>query len=375
MAVYSWSRRPTRHFGQVWVPFAQIEIRTAAGDYQAFAVQIDSGAVVSLLRRSVADLLGLQFEAGRRIELSAVGGGHTVAYVHELTVRIDGDGGTGLLVPFAIADKERVPNLLGRRGFFDVSQVDFDATLQETRVAECWLTDDQRRIWHDMRQFEADIIARWKPTGLPPEASGVVHGLVKRAAEVLFAVAGLIKLRREFAVPPLARVLFEVAAQFEYLMRDPGPRAQRYREFAKVTRYFQMRAWTDEPAGEISRDLRSEEHKGDRERDTREFEGVRGNFLRPDGKRVWDKWYCMTLRDLAREIGWEAEYRRWYGRFSTWAHGDPFSTQSVTSMEPRQALLQCSAYYARMLLCVADKMILSDAQYQFLRKLALAVPM
>ena len=63
MAVYSWRRRLTKHFGEVWVPFAQIEIQGSEDHFQAFAMQIDSGATVSLLRRSVAALLGIVLEA------------------------------------------------------------------------------------------------------------------------------------------------------------------------------------------------------------------------------------------------------------------------------------------------------------------------
>lgn len=74
MAVHNWRRLPTKHFGEVWVPFALIELQRADERFQALALQIDSGAVVSLLRRSAADLLGLELEAGRRIEMTSVGG-------------------------------------------------------------------------------------------------------------------------------------------------------------------------------------------------------------------------------------------------------------------------------------------------------------
>ncbi len=57
MPVYSWRRRPTKHFGDVWVPYAEVEIQKTDKQFQAFALQVDSGAVVSLLRRSVADVL------------------------------------------------------------------------------------------------------------------------------------------------------------------------------------------------------------------------------------------------------------------------------------------------------------------------------
>ena len=62
MPVYKWRRRTTRSFGEVWVPFAEIKLRCADGGYQPLAVQIDSGAVISLLRRSVAELVGVKAE-------------------------------------------------------------------------------------------------------------------------------------------------------------------------------------------------------------------------------------------------------------------------------------------------------------------------
>ncbi len=84
MGVHKWRKRPSRYFGDVWVPFAHIELGRTDGKFQAFALQIDSGAVVSLLRKSVADLLGVELESGRHIEVTSVGGGKTVVYVHEL---------------------------------------------------------------------------------------------------------------------------------------------------------------------------------------------------------------------------------------------------------------------------------------------------
>lgn len=50
MAVYSWRRRETKHFGSVWVPYAEIQTRASDGRFQAFLMQVDSGDLVSLLR-------------------------------------------------------------------------------------------------------------------------------------------------------------------------------------------------------------------------------------------------------------------------------------------------------------------------------------
>ncbi len=82
MPIFDWCRRGTQNFGEVWVPFAHISLRSSDGSRQSLAIQIDTGAVVSLLRRSVADLLAIELETGRRIELTSVGGSSATAFVH-----------------------------------------------------------------------------------------------------------------------------------------------------------------------------------------------------------------------------------------------------------------------------------------------------
>jgi hypothetical protein len=87
MALHKWRRRPTKYFGDVWVPFAQIDLRSMDGRFQSLALQIDSGAVASLLRRSVAELLGLELEAGRQVALGSIGGQSIKGFVHDIPTR------------------------------------------------------------------------------------------------------------------------------------------------------------------------------------------------------------------------------------------------------------------------------------------------
>jgi len=134
MGAFRWRRRSTRYFCEVWVPYAEIRLRRSDGAYQPFAMQIDSGAVISLLRRSIADLLGVPLEGGQRVEMSAVVGGAVTAFRHDLEFRV-GDGTLTFRAPFAIAEREDVPNLLGRLGIFDALQIEFDPRLKETRIS------------------------------------------------------------------------------------------------------------------------------------------------------------------------------------------------------------------------------------------------
>lgn len=371
MSVHKWRRRPTKHFGEVWVPFAQIEIQGSDGKFQAFSLQIDSGAVVSLLRRSVADLLGLELEAGRRIEVTSVGGTRTAAHVHDLQTRFAQT--IACTVPFAIATTEEIPNLLGRLGVFDPLQVDFDGTLQETRITPPWLDREQRRIWEFLLSTEKHILAHWKDVSLPDPVHTVVARFLNRAEQVMASAVGLMKLGRCYAGPSLIRTMFELAMQFEYLMRDPEPRAQRYMDFTYVTRHKQAMAIADNPSGPVGRAIAESPLRPEGEPQLKaEYERVRPRFLKGTKGKVWDKWYCMSTRDLAREVGWLGEYRLVYAGCSAWAHGDPFSTQQInahTFSHPRVIFTLCSIYYGRMLLTITNTglVVLSSEQYEFLR--------
>lgn len=132
MAAFSWQIRPTVHFGQVWVPILPISLQAIDGSFQTIALQYDTGAVVSLLRCSIATLLGIDRLSGRPIELTSVGGASTAAHVHHIMTKFEGLAPQA--VPYAIADNENVPNLLGRLGIFDTLHVAFDPSRRETVI-------------------------------------------------------------------------------------------------------------------------------------------------------------------------------------------------------------------------------------------------
>lgn len=80
----------------------------------------------------MARLLGVELEQGRRTELSSVGNRPMTAFIH--TIETGFGVGMTFEVPFAVAVKEDVPNLLGRLGVFDRLNITFCGPLQETRI-------------------------------------------------------------------------------------------------------------------------------------------------------------------------------------------------------------------------------------------------
>ena len=83
--------------------------------------EVDSGAAITLLPRSVANLLGVEWSSGQPIALGGVGGQTFTAYVHMIEAYI---GETYVPeLPIAIAPTEDFPPLLGRLGLYDVANV------------------------------------------------------------------------------------------------------------------------------------------------------------------------------------------------------------------------------------------------------------
>ncbi len=368
MALQKWKRRRTRYFGESWIPYAQIEVLDASKRRQALILQIDTGAVVSLLRKSMAGVLGLIPDAGRPVELGGVGGGGVKAYVHDVDVWFDEK--LTMCVPFAIAETEDVPNLLGREGVLDRIQLDFDGTLQATWIRVPWLSPNQRRVWDLLMDTSNYVIRdRWRDAEIPPPGHEAAGLLTRRAEQVVAAGAALMRNHAGYETPLIVRSLFELALQLEYLMTDPSRLGKLYLDFAKVTRH----RWAREVVkgtGPISSFLADSPLRAAGEaRNESEYRAVSGQYSRGKGSDTWDSWYCMSLRDLAKKLGRDDEYVFWYKLGSGWIHGDPYLCQPATrfpGFENQVMLVMMCHFYCRMLRLVSSTMIRPNYIHEFL---------
>ncbi|MFH1110579.1 MAG: DUF5677 domain-containing protein [Planctomycetota bacterium] len=370
MPVYKWQRRPTTHFGEVWFPIAQVELQTSQGRSRGFALQIDSGAVVSLLRRSTADLLGITLESGRRIALTSVGNATTGAYVHAIRTRFN--EGLACDVRFAIADTEEVPNLLGRLDVFDSLQVYFDATLQVTTVAPVWLDAANKRLWDVVADASEHIASRWRDNPLPAPGDEAAGQLLRRGEQLFATAAGLMRLPCTWEAPLVVRALFEVSLQFEYLIQSPAQRGQLYLDYAKVTRYERVQRIVENAHGLIGQRIANSPLRAEGEiRNKQDYDSVERNYRKGKGGH-WHTWHCKSVAQLASELGRRGEYDVWYSSAAGWSHGDLFATQSV-SLYPGSGVEQlfqaCLQFFGRMLYSVieAKRMIIAAEPFELLR--------
>jgi len=377
MAVHKWRQRQSRHFGTVWVPYAQIELQAVHGVFQPLALQIDSGAIVSILRRSVAALLGIKLEGGRRIELGSVGGGSTVAYAHEIQTKFADD--IAYSVPFAFAETESVPNLLGRLGVFDLLQIDFDATLTQTEIRSPWLDPPGRRLWKFLIETEAHIMSRFPELEVSDFAKNAIRCFLNRGEQIIASAYAMMRHECCYAGPALVRSMFELSLQFEYLMQEPNARGEQYCEYAHISKHKMSQAIVANPSGIISAYLAASPLRVEGEkRNQAEYDRVRSRFMSRNKKgkeHIWENWYGMPVRNLAEKLNRDKEYVFIYALTSAWAHGDPFSTtydDADAFCDPHVLFPIVKGYYARMLLTLVDsgKIVLSNEQYNFLTTLS-----
>jgi hypothetical protein len=386
MSIHKWRRLPTQHFGEVWVPFAQISLRAVAGDLHTLLLQIDSGAVISLLGRSIADLLGVQLESGRRVELSGVGGSTTTAWMHEIdTVFARPHPQREPIrarVRYAIATHDEVPNLLGRLDVFDRLQFDFDPSLTETALSPPWLDTAQRRIYEFLLDTDQYVLARWNLLELPDQAREALRRLLNRMGQLYGAVLGLLKLGRTHSCPLYVRTMFETWLQLEYLLRDPEERGKLYLEFEHITRHRQATAIAENPRGWVSEQIAQSPMRAEGEaRNRREYDRVRNLFeyqTRNGRTKVANNWYKMPIAELAESLGFDGEYRLIYSTCSAWAHADPSRTHDPGGRVFSDLSLVfgiCGGYYARTIRSIANagQLILTNEQHRFLEEFS--VPM
>lgn len=275
----------------------------------------------------------------------------------------------------AISEREDVPNLLGRLDVFDSFQVDFDPSLQETRITPPWLDAGQRTLWRHFLEVERTILAKWGENPLPGRADEAAQRFVSRGDQLAAAGAGLLKLHRGFELPLIIRALFELAVQFEYLMLEPGPRSDLYLDYQYVTKFRSMQAWLRFP-GPLGDDLRtSPDRVAGEPRNRADYERVRGRYAvrsKNNSKAQKERahWYPGNLRQLAEAVDRAEEYGAVYGMYSAWAHGDPWTAGLGHSANA--GLMHVLTYWGRLLIQVADakKIILTGDAYDSLRILA-----
>jgi hypothetical protein len=109
------------------LPVLDVFLRTARGPFVREVFVVDSGADVSMGPRRLCDLLGINWDEGRRIDLRGIAKREECvmpAVIHNVELH-SREAGCRLTIPFCFAEGD-APLLLGREGFFDAFRIEFD---------------------------------------------------------------------------------------------------------------------------------------------------------------------------------------------------------------------------------------------------------
>jgi hypothetical protein len=108
-------------FGTIYRPVARVKFKSD-GEWIPEWMYVDSGADITLIPRSVGDLLGFEMNKRSIVDITGVGGGTVPVIVKEVTMGL-GEEIFDARVAWALI--EDVPPLLGRMDVFNKFEVIF----------------------------------------------------------------------------------------------------------------------------------------------------------------------------------------------------------------------------------------------------------
>ncbi len=120
-----------KHFGNAINPQVSLPVKTITG-YKEMDFLIDSGAVVSALPKTLASDLGVDLTSLPRITIEGFAGQKTFAYKGEFIIKIGAEETT---IPVVFSENPQANNILGRIGFFDQFNIEFNANSQQITIS------------------------------------------------------------------------------------------------------------------------------------------------------------------------------------------------------------------------------------------------
>ena len=120
--IFKYAPEPTKT-GIINRPTARVFLQSTKAEWYTFRVYVDSGADLSLFRKSDAKLIGLDLYKGEYRPMMGISKTLLPAYTHKVKIKIEE---TPLDVLVAFADSDEVPRLLGRTDVFKHFKITFD---------------------------------------------------------------------------------------------------------------------------------------------------------------------------------------------------------------------------------------------------------
>ena len=131
--VFPYKQKESGIFGKTKRPLIDLHIFSETKKDWLFLAEVlaDTGADISILPRTIGESLVNDIKKGRYLEIRGITpGAYTEVFIHNLTCKI---GEVKFNTPFAIADSDDVPPILGRVKGLDIFEAIFYKG-KETRI-------------------------------------------------------------------------------------------------------------------------------------------------------------------------------------------------------------------------------------------------
>ena len=140
----------------------------------------------------------------------------------------------------------------------------------------------------------------------------------------------------------LLRVMYDTLMQAIWILRDEGKRIERgnmYLDYYWVQKFELIKLFDNNKTGLSEHVKDSELREGNEEKIIEEYGRVKDRYLTNKGNKTRSNWYPGTLRELARENGFESEYEIMQRFLGGVVHSSPFSMVHGSIMDPKHTYL------------------------------------
>lgn len=189
---------------------------------------------------------------------------------------------------------------------------------------------DDDRILDNFAAIANGIAARTNAVQKPGPVTDAVELLLRRLVHAGNSLRVLYDRARDdfpFDGAMILRGIYDTMLQSLYILADPSRRESRarlYLDFYWVERHTEIELFDQNPTV-LARKLKTSAKRAQAEPEIdTEFQRVRSTFLNSRGK-LRRAWYAGSLRELAKEVGFESEYEILQRQLSGAVHSSPLA--------------------------------------------------
>ena len=110
-------------------PGAKVEFKNRDGEWLALFLIIDSGATISALPKSDAEIMGINAATGAPALVAGIGNQYMKGWQHYVAAKLNG---TRLRIPITFLDNNNAPRVLGRAGIFNNFTIIFEESMKRS---------------------------------------------------------------------------------------------------------------------------------------------------------------------------------------------------------------------------------------------------